>query len=106
MRDRTEFSLSGVDGVTDRVRWSGGNVASLELSLWGNAALRYSVNGTRIIGQYRAVGDLVPFKLSGTDFSGNPVESFGFLVGQVMRASKGKANPAQVNEILLAKLKG
>jgi aspartyl-tRNA(Asn)/glutamyl-tRNA(Gln) amidotransferase subunit B len=33
-------------------------------------------------------------------------KSFGFLVGQVMRASKGKANPAQVNEILLAKLKG
>ena len=33
-------------------------------------------------------------------------KSFGFLVGQVMRASKGKANPAQVNDILLAKLKG
>ncbi len=32
-------------------------------------------------------------------------KSFGFLVGQVMRASKGKANPAQVNEILLSKLK-
>ena len=32
-------------------------------------------------------------------------KSFGFLVGQVMRASKGKANPAQVNDILLAKLK-
>jgi aspartyl-tRNA(Asn)/glutamyl-tRNA(Gln) amidotransferase subunit B len=31
---------------------------------------------------------------------------FGSLVGQVMKASKGKANPAQVNELLLAKLKG
>ncbi|WP_428240225.1 Asp-tRNA(Asn)/Glu-tRNA(Gln) amidotransferase subunit GatB [Gynuella sp.] len=31
---------------------------------------------------------------------------FGFFVGQVMKASKGQANPAQVNEILLAKLKG
>jgi aspartyl-tRNA(Asn)/glutamyl-tRNA(Gln) amidotransferase subunit B len=31
---------------------------------------------------------------------------FGFFVGQVMRASKGKANPAVVNELLLAKLKG
>ena len=30
-------------------------------------------------------------------------ESF---VGQVMRASKGKANPAVVNELLLQKLKG
>ena len=30
---------------------------------------------------------------------------FGFFVGQVMKASKGKANPALVNEILLKKLK-
>ena len=31
---------------------------------------------------------------------------FGFFVGQVMKASRGKANPALVNEILLKKLKG
>jgi aspartyl-tRNA(Asn)/glutamyl-tRNA(Gln) amidotransferase subunit B len=31
---------------------------------------------------------------------------FGFFVGQVMKASQGKANPAQVNDILKAKLKG
>jgi aspartyl-tRNA(Asn)/glutamyl-tRNA(Gln) amidotransferase subunit B len=31
---------------------------------------------------------------------------FGFFVGQVMKASKGKANPAMVNELLLKKLKG
>jgi aspartyl-tRNA(Asn)/glutamyl-tRNA(Gln) amidotransferase subunit B len=31
---------------------------------------------------------------------------FTFFVGQVMKESKGKANPAQVNEILLKKLKG
>jgi aspartyl-tRNA(Asn)/glutamyl-tRNA(Gln) amidotransferase subunit B len=30
----------------------------------------------------------------------------GFFVGQIMKASKGKANPAQVNEILKAKLAG
>lgn len=30
---------------------------------------------------------------------------FGFFVGQVMKASKGKANPAQVNEILKQKLR-
>ena len=30
---------------------------------------------------------------------------FGFLVGQVMKASKGQANPQQLNEILLKKLK-
>lgn len=31
---------------------------------------------------------------------------FGFFVGQVMKASKGKANPSVVNELLLTKLKG
>ncbi|HEC59516.1 hypothetical protein LCGC14_0575450 [marine sediment metagenome] len=31
---------------------------------------------------------------------------FGFFVGQVMKASKGQANPAQVNDLLKAKLVG
>ena len=31
---------------------------------------------------------------------------FGFLVGQVMKASKGKANPTQANELLKKKLSG
>jgi aspartyl-tRNA(Asn)/glutamyl-tRNA(Gln) amidotransferase subunit B len=30
----------------------------------------------------------------------------GFFVGQIMKASQGKANPQQVNEILLKKLEG
>jgi aspartyl-tRNA(Asn)/glutamyl-tRNA(Gln) amidotransferase subunit B len=30
---------------------------------------------------------------------------FGFFVGQVMKASKGKANPKVVNELLKEKLK-
>ncbi|HOI14856.1 MAG TPA: hypothetical protein PK036_00800, partial [Geobacteraceae bacterium] len=29
-----------------------------------------------------------------------------FFVGQIMKASKGKANPALVNEMLLKKLQG
>jgi len=31
---------------------------------------------------------------------------FGFFVGQVMKATGGKANPAQLNELLLRKLRG
>ncbi|MBK7984249.1 MAG: Asp-tRNA(Asn)/Glu-tRNA(Gln) amidotransferase subunit GatB [Candidatus Competibacteraceae bacterium] len=31
---------------------------------------------------------------------------FAFFVGQVMKASKGKANPQQVNDLLMVKLKG
>ena len=33
-------------------------------------------------------------------------KAFYALVGQVMKASKGKANPAQVNALLKAKLDG
>jgi len=31
---------------------------------------------------------------------------FGFFVGQVMKATGGKANPAQLNELLRGKLRG
>lgn len=37
-------------------------------------------------------------------YRGGKEQLLGFFVGQVMKASKGKANPAQVNEILKAKL--
>jgi len=38
------------------------------------------------------------------DYRGGKEKAFNSLVGQVMKASKGKANPAQVNEILKKKL--
>jgi aspartyl-tRNA(Asn)/glutamyl-tRNA(Gln) amidotransferase subunit B len=38
------------------------------------------------------------------DYRGGKDKAFNALVGQVMKASKGKANPAQVNEILRRKL--
>jgi aspartyl-tRNA(Asn)/glutamyl-tRNA(Gln) amidotransferase subunit B len=40
------------------------------------------------------------------EYRGGKDKMFGFFVGQVMKASKGKANPAVVNELLLSKLKG
>jgi aspartyl-tRNA(Asn)/glutamyl-tRNA(Gln) amidotransferase subunit B len=40
------------------------------------------------------------------DYRSGKEKAFNSLVGQVMKASKGKANPAQVNEILRRKLKG
>ncbi|HKK00751.1 MAG TPA: Asp-tRNA(Asn)/Glu-tRNA(Gln) amidotransferase subunit GatB [Desulfuromonadales bacterium] len=39
------------------------------------------------------------------EYRGGKEKVFGFFVGQVMKASKGKANPAVVNELLLKKLK-
>lgn len=38
------------------------------------------------------------------DYKGGNAKSIGFLVGQVMKQSKGKANPAMVNELLKKKL--
>lgn len=40
------------------------------------------------------------------DYRGGKEKALGFLVGAVMKATKGKANPALVNKILLDKLKG
>ncbi len=39
-------------------------------------------------------------------YRGGNQKLFGFFVGQVMKASQGKANPAQVNQLLTQKLSG
>jgi len=40
------------------------------------------------------------------EYRGGKDKLFGFFVGQVMKATQGKANPAQVNELLKKKLAG
>jgi aspartyl-tRNA(Asn)/glutamyl-tRNA(Gln) amidotransferase subunit B len=40
------------------------------------------------------------------DYRSGKDKLFGFFVGQVMKASGGKANPAQVNELLRRLLAG
>ena len=42
--------------------------------------------------------------ISKADYKAGKEKAFNGLVGQVMKASKGKANPAQVNEVLKKKL--
>ena len=102
VRDRAVFERTGVDVVTDRVRWAAGDVASLELSLWGGAAEQYAVSGAKILGGYRAEGDLVPFRLAGLDASGAEVESFGFLVvpplDELRLSLKPGVSPVSVEE--------
>jgi len=39
------------------------------------------------------------------EYLGGKDKVMGFFVGQIMKASKGKANPGQVNQLLQAKLK-
>ena len=54
----------------------------------------------------RAVADvLVANPEQVAQFKAGQEKVFGFFVGQVMKATKGKANPRQVNEILRDKLK-
>jgi aspartyl-tRNA(Asn)/glutamyl-tRNA(Gln) amidotransferase subunit B len=40
------------------------------------------------------------------EFRSGKEKAFNFFVGQVMKASRGKANPPQVNAILRRKLSG
>jgi aspartyl-tRNA(Asn)/glutamyl-tRNA(Gln) amidotransferase subunit B len=40
------------------------------------------------------------------DYRAGKDKLFGFFVGQVMKATAGKANPAQLNELLKKKLAG
>jgi aspartyl-tRNA(Asn)/glutamyl-tRNA(Gln) amidotransferase subunit B len=40
------------------------------------------------------------------DYRSGKDKLFGFFVGQVMKVTGGKANPAQVNEVLKKKLSG
>ena len=40
------------------------------------------------------------------DYRAGKEKAFNSLVGQAMKATKGKANPAQVNELLRKKLAG
>jgi len=65
--------------------------------------------GWSLIGGEKELEELVAQVLSGNekalaDYRNGKQESFGFLVGQVMRLSKGKADPAKLAEILRRKL--
>ena len=67
--------------------------------------------GLRQISDAGAIEALVDQVIEGhpeqvAQFRGGRTRVIGYLVGQVMKASRGKANPRQVNEILKSKLAG
>ena len=80
VRDRGLLSSTGVDVISDKVRWSTGDASTLTLALWGASADKYRVEGDRIVGEYNPKGDLVVFRLSGTDATGSEVSTYGFLI--------------------------
>lgn len=74
-RDRATLAESGIDVVTDRVRWASGDVDALTLSLWGEQP-GFTVEGNRIIGDAPAAGAVIPFQLTA---AGREVVGYGFL---------------------------
>lgn len=78
--DRSTLETGGIDVVSGRVSWSGGDPDSLQLSLQGESAKRYTVRGNRISGKYDARGDTVVLRFTGTDTAGEKVESYAFLI--------------------------
>lgn len=69
----------GIDVISGKTLWSSGNIDTLKLTIWGDAATRYHVVGRQISGPAPVGGALVPFELKGLGASGQPVRSFGFL---------------------------
>lgn len=67
----------GVDVLAGKVTWSGGDVADLELSLWGDPA-GVSAEGSRLRGALPATTRLIPFAVTGEGAAGEVI-SYGFL---------------------------
>lgn len=91
----------GIDVVSGKVSWVSGDVSQLSLQLW-NAPAGVSSNGWKISGSAPKESELVPFKLTGKNFLGQDVETYGFLrvPGQndIRLALKSTVGAQQVNE--------
>jgi aspartyl-tRNA(Asn)/glutamyl-tRNA(Gln) amidotransferase subunit B len=81
--------------------WSEGKTADAIIEAQG---LRQITDAGAIEGVIDAVIAANPKQLA--DYRGGKDKLFGFFVGQVMKATGGKANPAQLNDLLKAKLAG
>ncbi len=68
----------GVDVVTGKVNWTGGDASRLTLSLWGRPE-GMTVEGFRLRGPLPAHTRIVPFALTGKGAGGQTVTSYGFL---------------------------
>jgi len=94
------ISNSGAKEVF-RVMWAEGGDADAIIEAKGLKQVSDSGAIEKIVDEVMAANaDKVAEYRSGKD------KLFGFFVGQAMKASKGQANPAQLNEILKQKLAG
>jgi aspartyl-tRNA(Asn)/glutamyl-tRNA(Gln) amidotransferase subunit B len=81
--------------------WSEGKAADVIIEAKG---LRQITDSSAIEGVIDAVIAANPKQLA--DYRSGKDKLFGFFVGQAMKATGGKANPAQLNELLKKKLGG
>jgi aspartyl-tRNA(Asn)/glutamyl-tRNA(Gln) amidotransferase subunit B len=112
-----------MDDLPDALRWlsrrvSDGTISNTAASsvvlnaIWakeGSVDEVIEKKGLKQISDSGAIGKIVDEVLAAnpqqvTDYKGGKEKAFNSLVGQVMKATRGKANPAQVNEILRKKL--
>ena len=83
-------------------------------SMWaegGDADVIIEAKGLKQVSDAGAIEALVDEIIAAnpgqvTDYRSGKDKLFGFFVGLAMKASKGKANPAQLNEVLKRKLDG
>jgi aspartyl-tRNA(Asn)/glutamyl-tRNA(Gln) amidotransferase subunit B len=83
------------------VMWAEGSGADQVIEARGLRQITDSAAIERVIDEVVAKN---PGQLA--DYRAGKDKLFGFFVGQVMKTTGGKANPAQVNELLRSKLKG
>ena len=81
--------------------WSGEGTADAIIEARG---LKQITDSGAIEGVIDAVMAANPKQLA--DYRAGKDKLFGFFIGQVMKATDGKANPAQLNDLLKAKLGG
>jgi aspartyl-tRNA(Asn)/glutamyl-tRNA(Gln) amidotransferase subunit B len=93
---------------------SGKIAKEVDDAMWegeGSADEIIEKRGLRQISDAGAIGKIIDEVLASNakqveDYRAGKEKAFNSLVGQVMKATKGRANPAQVNEILKGKLAG
>jgi aspartyl-tRNA(Asn)/glutamyl-tRNA(Gln) amidotransferase subunit B len=98
----TNQTISGnVAKIVFATMWSSGATASSVIEQQGLRQITDSSAIERVIDEVLAKN---PAQLA--DYRAGKEKLFGFFVGQVMKATGGKANPAQLNELLKKKLGG
>jgi aspartyl-tRNA(Asn)/glutamyl-tRNA(Gln) amidotransferase subunit B len=115
--DRSPLSSERLAGLLSRIgdnTISGRSAKEVFDAMWNEQLEADAIiesKGLRQISESAAIEKIVDEVMAASaklveDYRSGKEKAFNALVGQVMKASKGKANPAQVNEILRRKLKG